>query len=190
MFLVHRYLFLAMWLGWSFYWGVAAVDVKATVRRESARSRLAHVIPLLLAFILLGARRVPLPYFNARFLPLAEWPFWLGAVIAAGGLLFAIWARGYLGGNWSGTVTLKQGHELVTHGPYAIVRHPIYTGLLLGLAGTAVARAEWRGVLAVALVFFSLWRKLKLEERWMGETFGAAYEDYRRGTRALAPFLF
>lgn len=90
----------------------------------------------------------------------------------------------------SATVTVKEDHELVRTGPYRFVRHPIYTGLLLGFIGTAVARAEWRGVLAVALVFISLWRKLKLEERWMGETFGARYASYKREVRALVPFLF
>lgn len=189
MFLVHRYLFFVMWLGWLVYWELAASNVKATVRRESVRSRLAHVIPLLLAFILLGARRFPLPYFNERFLPLAEWPFWLGAIMAAAGLLFAIWARGYLGGNWSGTVTLKQGHELVTRGPYAMVRHPIYTGLLLALAGSAVARAELRGILAVVLALWGLWRKLRLEERWMREQFGETYEAYSRRVAALIPLV-
>jgi protein-S-isoprenylcysteine O-methyltransferase Ste14 len=69
------------------------------------------------------------------------------------------------------------------------VRHPIYTGLLLGFAGTALAVAEWRGVAALLLVFAALWRKLRLEERWMGEVFGACYASYKVQVKALVPFL-
>jgi protein-S-isoprenylcysteine O-methyltransferase Ste14 len=69
----------------------------------------------------------------------------------------------HIGTNWSGIVTIKQGHELVTTGPYALVRHPIYSGLLLAFIGSAMARGEWRGVLAVLIAFLALWRKLRLE---------------------------
>ena len=75
-------------------------------------------------------------------------------------------------------------------GPYAYVRHPIYTGLLLALIGTAIVRGEWRGVLAVLIALAALWRKLRLEERWMIETFGDEYRRYRERTAALIPFIF
>jgi len=91
--------------------------------------------------------------------------------------------------NWSQAVTLKEDHELITSGPYALVRHPIYTGLLIAFAGSAIARGEWRGLLAVALVFVALWRKLKLEERWMRSHFGEAYETYSRRVSALLPYV-
>jgi protein-S-isoprenylcysteine O-methyltransferase Ste14 len=95
----------------------------------------------------------------------------------------------HIGTNWSGTVTIKQGHELVTTGPYALVRHPIYTGLLLALAGSALARGEWRGALAVLIALLALWRKLRLEEHWMREQFGEAYRAYSRRVAALVPFI-
>ena len=94
-----------------------------------------------------------------------------------------------LGRNWSGVVTVKQDHELIRSGPYRYVRHPIYTGLLIAFAGSAIARGEWRGILALAIVFAALWRKLRLEERWMIETFGDAYLRYRAEVRALIPFV-
>jgi len=100
-------------------------------------------------------------------------------LIVAAGLGFTVWARIHLGRNWSGTVTLKQGHEFVRSGPYRYVRHPIYTGLLAAFAGSALARGELRGIVAVAIAFAALWRKLKLEERWLGEAF-------RRELRALS----
>lgn len=74
----------------------------------------------------------------ARFLPPATRAFWSGAVLTAAGLLFTVWARQHIGRNWSAIVTIKQEHELPTTGPYALVRHPIYTGLLLALAGSAL----------------------------------------------------
>jgi protein-S-isoprenylcysteine O-methyltransferase Ste14 len=132
---------------------------------------------------------MPIPVLGERFLPMAAWPFWVGAAVTAAGLLFAVWARRHIGRNWSGIVTLKKDHELVTSGPYALVRHPIYTGLVLAFAGSAVARAEWRGVLAVVIVLWALWRKLRVEERWMREQFGDAYEAYRRRVSALIPFV-
>jgi protein-S-isoprenylcysteine O-methyltransferase Ste14 len=95
----------------------------------------------------------------------------------------------YLGTNWSGTVTIKQDHELITGGPYRFVRHPIYSGLLLAFIGTALARGEWRGVLAVALTFVAFWRKLRIEEQWMRQQFGVAYEEYARRVAALAPHI-
>jgi protein-S-isoprenylcysteine O-methyltransferase Ste14 len=101
--------------------------------------------------------------------------------------LFAAWARVTLGRNWSATITVKQDHDLITSGPYRFVRHPIYTGLLLGLAGIAVARGEWRGVLGVVLAFGAFWRKLRIEERWMREQFGGAYDEYSRRVAALIP---
>ena len=124
-----------------------------------------------------------------RFLPLAAWSFWVGSALTAAGLLFAMWARRRLGGNWSGTVTIKEGHELITGGPYAIVRHPIYTGLLLALVGSAIASGDWRGVLAFALAFLALWRKLRLEERWLRDQFGEPFQVYCRQVAALVPFV-
>jgi protein-S-isoprenylcysteine O-methyltransferase Ste14 len=85
---------------------------------------------------------------------------------------------------------VKQEHELIRSGPYAHLRHPIYTGLLLALIGSAIVRGEWRGVLAVLIACAALWRKLRLEERWMIETFGDDYRRYREHTAALIPFLF
>ena len=186
---VYRHLFSVMWLSWAAYWWVLSRNVKVTKRQEPLWSRLGHVVPLLLAVLLLWTPRVPLPVLGDRFLPAAAWPFWAGAALTAGGLFFSVWARVHIGRNWSGTVTLKEGHELITSGPYAIVRHPIYTGLLFAFAGSAIARAEWRGVLALVIVFLALWRKLRFEEHWMREQFGQRYETYSQRVAALIPSL-
>jgi protein-S-isoprenylcysteine O-methyltransferase Ste14 len=187
--LVSRYLFEVMWLSWLAYWLISSRNVKTDVRHESASSRLSHIVPLLLAIVLLGAPSLPIPILGDRFLPLSAWPFRVGAALTAAGLLFAVWARLHLGTNWSGIVTIKQDHELVTSGPYALVRHPIYSGLLLAFAGTALARAEWRGILAVVLIAWALWHKLRIEERWMREQFGQTYQAYCDRVAALVPFV-
>jgi protein-S-isoprenylcysteine O-methyltransferase Ste14 len=163
--------------------------VKATERSESGPSRLIRLVSMVCAIALLSLPSIPLPFLNERFLPPGDWGFWCGAGVTAGGLLFSVWARRHLGDNWSQAVTVKKGHELITSGPYALVRHPIYTGLLLAFLGSAVARGEWRGLVAVALVFGALWNKLRLEEKWMRAQFGESYEAYSRRVAALVPHI-
>ena len=179
----------ALWVAWLLYWWAASRNVKVTRRKESVASRLGHVVPLGLAVWLLAAPRLPGGLLGGRFLPATLSVYALGLAVLFTGLAFTVWARIWLGRNWSGTVTLKEGHELICSGPYRFVRHPIYTGLLVAFAGSAIARSEWRGLVALAIAFVALWRKLKLEERWLGETFGEAYARYRAEVPALIPFL-
>jgi protein-S-isoprenylcysteine O-methyltransferase Ste14 len=187
--LVYNYLFPAMWLSFVAYWWAISKDVKVTERQESLPSRLTRLVLIVGAVALLWLPSVPLALLNQRFLPLSVWCFWIGAAVTATGLLFAVWARRHLGKNWSQAVTLKEDHELITSGPYSLVRHPIYTGFLLGFVGCALARGEWRGLVAVALVFGALWHKLKLEEQWMRAQFGESYAAYARRVAALVPHL-
>lgn len=186
---VYNYLIPCLWLIWGVYWLIAAGDVKTVVRVEDAASRAAHLVPLAVAGLLLAAPRLRIPWLYAHFMGPTPLTFFLGAGLVACGLAFAICARVVLGRNWSGTVTLKQGHELIRSGPYRWVRHPIYTGLLFGFLGTAIARAQWRGLLALLIVFIALWRKLRHEERWLTEIFGADYATYRSEVAALIPFV-
>ena len=178
-----------MWLGYIAYWWALSTSVKATERSEPLPSRLARLILMVTAVALLSSPSVPLPLVNERFLPPGALYFWGGAALTVGGLLFSVWGRRHLGRNWSQAVTVKEGHELVTSGPYALVRHPIYTGLLLAFIGSAAARGEWRGLLAVTLVFGALWYKLRLEEKWMRAHFGEPYEAYSRQVAALVPHI-
>ena len=186
----YRSLIPVLWLAWAAYWWRASRGVKAVQRVESMLSRALHVAPLALAMVLLAMPRFPVPVLGERFLPWPEECYWIGAALTLLGLLFTVWARVHLGGNWSGIITVKESHELVTSGPYGIVRHPIYTGLLLAFAGSGLARPEWRSVLAVAIAFGALWRKLRIEERFMREHFGPAYEAYSARVRALVPYVF
>jgi protein-S-isoprenylcysteine O-methyltransferase Ste14 len=103
------------------------------------------------------------------------------------GVALAIWARITIADNWSGRITVKVGHQLVTSGPYAFVRHPIYTGLLTCVIGTALQVGEWRGLAAIPIVALGCTIKAKKEERYMNAEFGERYRQYRRRTGFLAP---
>jgi protein-S-isoprenylcysteine O-methyltransferase Ste14 len=186
---VYDYLFMAMWIGFCAYWWLMGRQVKQEERRESYASRKFRLLMMTAGTLLLALPRIPLPPLNLRLYSQGEWSFWMGAAVTAAGIAFSIWARRYLGGNWSRAVTVKKDHELITGGPYRFVRHPIYTGLLLALLGSALAVAEVRGYLAVALIGITLWLKLRLEEKWMQQHFGEAYVAYSRRTSALVPFL-
>jgi protein-S-isoprenylcysteine O-methyltransferase Ste14 len=154
---------------------------------ESFASRLSHIVPLALGIGLLATLHVPFPWLAKRILPpFAVW-FWLGLVLVVLGLAFSVAARVWLGNNWSGMVTLKQDHELIRSGPYRWVRHPIYTGLLLAILGSAIALGEWRGFIALALVAVAFLRKNAIEERFLTQQFGAAYARYRAEVPALFP---
>jgi protein-S-isoprenylcysteine O-methyltransferase Ste14 len=181
--------FPVVWIAFLLYWQIKAADTKATQRLEPAASRILRVLTFLIAFLLLSTTRIPLRWLYLPLWRSGFWSFWLGAALTVAGLLFAVWAREHLGRNWSRSVTIKQGHELITTGPYALVRHPIYTGILTGFLGVAAAISEVRGVIVFALIFLVFWRKLRMEEKWMRSEFGETYATYARGTAALVPYL-
>jgi protein-S-isoprenylcysteine O-methyltransferase Ste14 len=183
-----RQLILAMWLAWTLCWLVLAATAKRTQRRESLGSRLSHVLPLLLGVYLIVWPRLPVPWISRQLLPDAPPRYQLAAVLVALGLGFTVWARVHLGRNWSGSVTQKEGHELIRSGPYAYVRHPIYTGLLLALAGSAVAAGELRAVIGLLVVLAAFVHKLRIEEGYMRELFPGQYERYAAEVPALVPF--
>jgi protein-S-isoprenylcysteine O-methyltransferase Ste14 len=183
------HLIVAAWLAWVALWVIWARNTKRVLRHEGWASRALHLVPLWLAVLLLVDPRDQPALFTTVLLPPAAWMGWAGLGITLAGLGFAIWARVTIAGNWSGTVTLKQGHELVQSGPYAMVRHPIYTGLILALAGTALATDAPRGWLAVVIVAASFARKLRTEEAFMRAAFGAAYHEYAAMVPALLPKL-
>ena len=187
--MLYRGLILGSWLILFAVWFAMARRGKTVVERETAFSRLSHYGPLAIGVSLLAAPNLPIHPFDVRFVPLALWPVRLGVALTVAGIAFAIWARALLAGNWSSDVTLKEGHELIVRGPYAWVRHPIYTGILTGLIGTALAVGEWRAILGVALAAGAFWRKLGIEEAVMRRQFGPAYDDYAARVPALVPFL-
>lgn len=184
-----RHLILWVWTAWALYWLVSAIGNKATQRREPLSSRIAYILPLLIGGALIAWRGAPW----AGVLSLRLWPrslalYWFGFAVLVAGLGFAVWARVHLGRNWSGTVTVKEGHELIRTGPYAYVRHPIYTGLLTAVIGTVVCAATVRGALGFLIITVALVRKLHAEEVFMRETFPGNYEKYCEEVPSLIPF--
>jgi len=182
--------FPVVWVVFLLYWQIKAFNTKTTKRLEPAASRILRLLAFLIVIVLLSTTRIPLPWLYFQLWPVGLWPFWLGAVMTVAGLLFAVWAREHLGRNWSRSVTIKQDHELITSGPYTLVRHPIYTGILTGFLGTAIAISQLRGVIVLAIVFLVFWAKLRMEEEWMRSQFGETYATYAHQTAALVPYIF
>jgi len=186
--LLYRHIVLALWCVWGVWWLASAARTKVTRRRESRGSRLAHVLPLALGGALLAWRDMPWAPLAQRLWPHSLPAYGAGVTLLAAGLAFAIWARVHLGRNWSGAVTVKEEHELIRSGPYAYVRHPIYTGVLAAVLGTAIAAGTVHAACGAAVIAAALVRKLRIEERFLGETFRTEYPRYRAEVPALIPF--
>ena len=186
----YKSFFPAVWIAFVVYWLIKAANTKETQRLEPAGSRILRALTVLVAIVLLSTTWIPLPWLYRPLWRVGFWPFWLGAALTVGGLLFSVWAREHLGRNWSSSVSIKQDHELITTGPYAVVRHPIYTGILAGFLGLAIAISQVRGFVVFVLVFLGFWAKFSMEEQWMRSQFGETYATYVRRTAALVPYLF
>lgn len=182
------YVIPALWLAWLLYWLVAARGGKPVARSESVVSRLVYTVPILAGSALLihpAWRGIGGP-----MLPRGPWLGWGGLALVIAGLALTVWARRHLAGNWSGIVTLKEGHELIRSGPYRWLRHPIYSGLILALIGTTLTIDRWAALAGLVLLTAGFLRKLVLEERLLQGAFGAAYRDYRAETWRLVPGLW
>jgi protein-S-isoprenylcysteine O-methyltransferase Ste14 len=177
------------WLIFVAIWVLAAISTKRTVYRETRAQRLRYWVLLVIAYVLLlYGLRLPYPL-NLDIVPHEATTAWAAAVLCVIGLAFALWARVTLGRNWSGTVTLKEEHELVERGPYRFVRHPIYTGILTMFFATALARGHLSGLVGTLLMFASFWIKLREEERLMLQQFTGRYADYQQRAKCIIPFV-
>jgi len=180
----------ALWLAWLVYWWIAGLSAHAVRRREPVSSRLSHILPLLAGIALFTWPRLAPAWLSERALPRTALVYWIGVALLLAGLAVSIWARRHLAGWWSSMVTLKQDHRLIRSGPYRWARHPIYSGLLLGLLGTTIAQGEWRGFVALALIAAGFLRKIAVEERFLRHAFPQDYERYRLEVSALVPFVY
>jgi protein-S-isoprenylcysteine O-methyltransferase Ste14 len=183
---------LGCWDVFLVVWVIGMFFTKRTEQRESFGNRLRYSILFLLAFwLLFHAVLRPRRHLFAQVILHHSHALNAGSVaLAVLGLFLALWARGTLGKNWSGTVTFKENHELIERGPYALVRHPIYTAMLLMYLGTALALGRSGGLVGFPILFLSFWIKYRQEEALMLVHFGDQYRAYMKRVRALVPFFF
>ena len=173
----------AGWAVFWIYWLAASVGVKAGQTRWT---RFAGVRVAIVLVVLLLLR---LGVFKGQAVTRDPWLQITGLVIFLLGLALAVWARVYLGRNWGMPMSEKADPELVTTGPYSAVRHPIYSGIILAMAGTAVA-VSWYWLAAVVLLGGYFIYSAVMEERYLAERFPDAYPRYKQSTKMLIPFVF
>ena len=178
---------LIPWYALGVYWAVSALRVKRTKVQEDLGGRLFHLGVMVLAFAFLFSHRLDLGFLGQRFAPASAWLRTSGIVLTFAGAGIAIWARYSLGQYWSARVTLKVDHQLIRSGPYALVRHPLYSGLLLAMAGSALVAGEWRAVVGLLLGLMEFSRKAEKEEALLVSEFGDQYQEFRKRTGFLAP---
>ena len=177
----------AAWLVFVLYWIFASLSVNRIKNREPAGSRLTRLAVIAATLLLLNTNLGYSGFLGRRFVPFTRSMPWLGAILTLAGVAFAIWARVHIGRYWSGTVALKVEHQLIRTGPYAHIRHPIYTGVLLMLAGTALAIGRYGALLAFLLLLADLIWKSRREEALLAREFGAAFEEHRSHTGFFLP---
>jgi protein-S-isoprenylcysteine O-methyltransferase Ste14 len=177
----------ALWILFAVYWVISAFRRKKTKQRESVVQRLTYVLPLVLAFLLFSLPETNRGWLGTPLYPQSLAAGWLGVLLTAAGVAFAIWARVHLGTNWSGAVTLKEDHELIRTGPYRTIRHPIYTGILLAVLGSVVALAQVRGVIAFFIIWLSFYIKARREESLLSAEFGPRFVEHQQHTGMFLP---
>ena len=182
-----RYALNALWIVFVVYWVVAARGAKRVVRNDSTALTTLSIVVVVAGAVLLFGQDIHMGVLDHRSSGLPGVHHAIGLALTAGGIAFAFWARHVLGGNWSGGVVVKEGHTLIRTGPYRHIRHPIYTGLLIALAGTAISFGLWRSWAGFALLLVGLWLKASREEAMMAGEFGEDYAEYRREAGMFVP---
>lgn len=175
------------WFFWALWWLLMAFFSKSNKRRENPWQRLQHVLPAAIGFFLIFNQDWRFSSLTQPIFPDLPALMFFCVVVTILGLLFAIWARLILGSNWSGSVTIKTDHQLIRRGPYRRIRHPIYTGMLAALLGTAVTQRFLGGLLGFLVVLGSLYFKARREESFLSEEFGEAFVEHRRHTGMFLP---
>ncbi len=175
------------WLVFLAYWSVSALKLKSVKHREPRGERLLQLAFMVAAYFLMFNEQFSRGWLLSRFVPASPTIGKIGVALTVAGIALAIWARWHLGENWSAAVTLKEGHELISSGPYRHIRHPIYSGMLLAFVGTALALGEYRALLAICIVVVAFYAKAKKEERFLTQEFGDKFREHCRRTGMFLP---
>lgn len=173
----------AIWIAFWIYWIAASFQTKAT------RTRNASSLPIRVAIVVVVLVSFRVGVFKGHEAIDNPWLEGIGLAVFLSGLAFAVWARVYLGRNWGTPMSQKVDAELVTTGPYRYVRHPIYSGITLGMIGTSIAISPyWLAAVVLLGGYFAY--SATVEERNMERLFPEMYPAYKRSTKMLVPFLF
>jgi protein-S-isoprenylcysteine O-methyltransferase Ste14 len=177
------------WLPLLAVWILASLKVKRKAYTERPDSRIGHLLTIAAAAALLFSARARVGILGIRVVPASAAAAAIALALTVAGVLFAIWARLYLGGNWSAVVAIKHGHKLVRTGPYKIVRHPIYAGIVTAMLGNAIGFGEFGCLLAVAIAFAAFLAKARMEDAFLDARFGPAHQHYREQVKTLIPLV-
>jgi protein-S-isoprenylcysteine O-methyltransferase Ste14 len=176
-----------IWTVLCLYWILSALRIKPVKSRESLGQRLSYVLPLALGLTLLFNPRAHYSWLGIRFALDTIAVAVAGILLTAEGVALAMWARLVLGKNWSAAVIIRKNQELIRMGPYRITRHPIYTGMLLGLLGTAVVVDEVRSLLALVILGLGFYLNARKEEVFLLREFGAGFEAHAKHNGMFLP---
>jgi len=176
-----------IWIVFGVYWVAAGTKSKAAQTSEPQLHRFVRLGILMVVFLMLFPIGTAVGFLGKRFLPQVTAISYFGFAATLVGLAIALWARIHLGQYWSDKVVLKVDHQLIRTGPYASMRHPIYSGVLLGVLGTAVVLGEWRGVVALLLLLTNYTIKARREEKILAQEFGAEFTVHQKHTGFLLP---
>ena len=177
------------WLVFLGYWAIARFSVNRMERPEPGGTLIFRVLIMAGAYWLLFQRDPRFGILNRHFVPYDDRIVLAGVLLTWSGVAFAIWARYHLGKFWSATVALREGHQLIRSGPYANIRHPIYTGMLTAALGTTLAVGRYRALLAFIVILAAFIAKSRQEEKLLDAQFGPAFEQHRRDTGFFLPRL-
>ena len=180
----------ACWIIFALVWMLASLSTKRTIRHESAATRVSYLLVIVLGYIFIViSRAFPYPL-GPKGVMRPEWIGVLAAAFCVAGLAVAVWARMTLGRNWSGVTTLKADHELIRRGPYRLMRHPIYTGVLMMILAVLLLRGGLGGMIGLVVICIGFGIKIRSEEKLMLQQFPNEYAMYQKRVKRLIPFLF
>jgi protein-S-isoprenylcysteine O-methyltransferase Ste14 len=179
-----------LWCAWLVSWTVAMFWSSRTEKRGGIAAELLFRMLLYVGVILLFAFPRSIHYAQIQLWHLGDTINWMLVALTAAGLLFTWWARIHLGRLWSDWVTMKVGHHVVDTGPYSLVRHPIYSGLILAAFATGIEKGTSFALLGVAIMTLAFCTKARREERFLRAELGEnSYDAYARKTAMLVPFV-
>ena len=175
------------WLIFVIYWAVGAIKTRRTATKESFASRYGILFLEIVGFVLLFSEEAEIGFLGSRVIPRGIVLASVGVAMTWAGIALALWARWHLGQYWSARITIKEDHKLIRTGPYARLRHPIYTGLDLAALGSALAIDQWKCAIGICLIVTGYWIKARKEERMLTAQFGESFTDHCRQTGFLLP---